>query len=119
MRFYSAEKNKQKRASMIQAKHGGAHAASAHVAVVVILALLLVSAGLYVYSVNRSSVQGYAMRTHENELKQLKKINVELRVREAEAKSLTRVEAGSADLRMEKAEITTVLNAGMNAVAIR
>jgi hypothetical protein len=40
-------------------------------------------------------------------------------VREAEATSLTRVEAGSADLRMEKAENIPVLTTHSNAVAIR
>ncbi|MFA9262268.1 MAG: hypothetical protein ACEQSB_02825 [Undibacterium sp.] len=118
MRVYCAEKNNTKRSSL-KGKSWSAHAASAHIAVVVLIALSLFSAGLYVYSVNRSAVQGYAIRTLEKELKELKKTNAELRLREAEAKSLTRVEAGSVDLRMEKAEITTVLNARTNAVAFR
>lgn len=96
-----------------------AHAGAAHVAVVVLLSLSLVSAGLYVYAVNRSAVQGYAIRKLEKEVKELKKANAELRVREAEATSLTRVEAGSADLRMEKAENIPVLTTHSNAVAIR
>lgn len=118
MRVYCAEKQNTKKASL-KGSVWSAHAAGAHVAVVAMIALSLLSAGLYVYSVNRSAVQGYAIRTLEKELKELKKANAELRVREAEAKSLTRVEAGSADLRMEKAEITTVLNARTNAVALR
>lgn len=114
MRVYSAEKNNRG-----QGKTWNTHVASAHIAVVALLALSLLSAGLYVYSVNRNAVQGYAIRTLEKNLKELKKTNAELRVREAEAKSLSRVEAGSLDLRMEKAEITTVLNARSNSVASR
>lgn len=118
MRVYCAEKRQGKPAGL-QGKLWSAHAANAHIAVVALLALSLLSAGLYVYSVNRNAVQGYAIRNLEKELKELKKANAELRVREAEVKSLSRVEAGSVDLRMEKAEITTVLNARTNAVALR
>lgn len=95
------------------------HAGAAHVAVIILLALSLVSAGLYVYSVNRGAVQGYAIRTLENELKELKKQNAELRVVEAEAKSLVRVETGSQELRMERAEIDKVITTRTNTVATR
>jgi hypothetical protein len=95
------------------------YAAGAHVAIVALLALSLLSAGLYVYSVNRSAVQGYAIRTLEQELKTLKKANMELRIHEAEAQSLSRVEAGSFELRMEKAEASSIVNIQSNAVAFR
>ena len=95
------------------------HSGAAHVAVIVFLALSLLSAGLYVYSVNRGAVQGYAVRSLENELKELKKQNAELRVVEAESKSLTRVEAGGQTLRMERATTETVITARNNTVAIR
>ena len=100
-------------------KRWEAHVGAAHVAVVVLLALSLLSAGLYVYAVNRSAVQGYAIRTLEKDLKELKKANTELRVLEAEAKSLSRVEAGSTELRMEKAESTTIVTTPANTVAFR
>ena len=96
-----------------------AHVGAAHVAVVALLALSLLSAGLYVYAVNRSAVQGYAIRTLEKDLKELKKANAELRVKEAEAKSLTRVEEGSTELRMEKSVVTNVITAHANVVAVR
>ncbi|MFZ1654245.1 MAG: hypothetical protein WBO92_04635 [Candidatus Moraniibacteriota bacterium] len=105
--------------STTRVKRSAVHAGAAHVAIVVLLSFSLVSAGLYVYAVNRSAVQGYAIRTLEKDLKELKKANAELRVREAEAISLTRVEAGSLDLRMEKAETTTVITTHSNTVAIR
>jgi len=101
-------------------KRNGVHADMAHVAVVALLSLSLVSAGLYVYAVNQRAVQGYAIRTIEKELKELKKVNAELRVREAEAKSLARVEEGSVGLGMEKAEATTIITAqNRQVVAVR
>jgi|GEM_PF-4518404 len=118
MRVYCAERKVNTKKGL-SGKLLTAHMASAHVAVVALLGLSLLAAGLYVYSVNRSAVQGYAIRNLEKGLKELKKENAELRRREAEAKSLSRVEAGSSDLRMEKADITVVLNARSNAVALR
>ncbi len=107
----------------LQRKSSRAHRVEAyigaiHVAVVVLIGLSLLSAGLYVYTVNRGAVQGYAIRTLEKELKALKKVNTELRVQEAEAKSLQLVEAGSVELRMEKAEPTTVITARTNTIAL-
>lgn len=117
MRLYSERTTFHTKSSRV--KRWEAHVGAAHVAVVVLLALSLLSAGLYVYAVNRSAVQGYAIRNLEKDLKELKKANAELKVQEAEAKSLSRVEAGSVDLRMEKAEATTILNAAANTVAVR
>lgn len=117
MRLYSERTTLHTKSS--HAKRWEAHVGAAHVAVVVLLALSLLSAGLYVYAVNRSAVQGYAIRTLEKDLKELKKANAELRVLEAEAKSLSRVEAGSVDLRMEKAEAVTVVTPTLNTVAFR
>ena len=75
MRIYS-ERTKQNKTS--QAKRFEAHVGAAHVAVVLLLGLSLLSAGLYVYAVNRSAVQGYAIRNLEKDLKDLKKMNAEL-----------------------------------------
>ena len=116
MRLYSERSlnTKSSRTRRFEAPSG-----AAHVLVVVLLAFSLFSAGVYVYVVNRSAVQGYAIRTLEKELKELKRANVELRVQEAEAKSLSRVEAGSTELRMEKAEATTVIVVRPKEVALR
>lgn len=105
--------------SSTRMKRHSSHVGAAHVAIVGLLSLSLVSAGLYVFTVNQSAVQGYAIRTLEKELKGLKKENAELRVREAEVTSLTSVEAGSTDLRMEKAEALKVITAHSNTVAVR
>lgn len=74
------------------------------------LALLLIAAGcfalggFYVFAVNERAVYGYDMRVLEQEITALEKENATLRLREAEGRSLARVEAGSATLRMERAE---------------
>lgn len=117
MRLYSERTITNTKAS--RAKHFEAYTGAAHVAVIALLALSLLSAGLYVYVVNRSAVQGYAIRTLEKDLKELKKVNAELRVREAEAKSLTRVEEGSNELRMEKADTPSIVNIRTNEIASR
>jgi hypothetical protein len=95
------------------------HSGTAHIFFVALAALSLVSGGLYVFSVNRSAVQGYAIRQLEKELKGLKKENAELRVREAEVKSLARVEAGSRELRMDPAVSKDFLTLSSGAVAAR
>lgn len=101
------------------ARRFDSYVGAAHIAVIALLALSLFSAGLYVYTVNRSAVQGYAIRTLEKDLKELKKANAELRVREAEEKSLSRVEEGSNELRMEKVDISHIVNIRTNEVASR
>lgn len=60
--------------------------------------------GMYVFSINERAVYGYDMRTLEKEVAVLKKDNAKLRLDEARAKSLTTVEVGSTELRMERAE---------------
>ncbi len=117
MRLYSERQIQRK--PYFSGKLWEPYAAGAHVAVVALLALSLLSAGLYVYSVNRSAVQGYAIRTLEQELRQLKKVNTELRIHEAEAQSLSRIEAGSLELRMEKVGTSHIINTQSNAVAFR
>ncbi len=79
---------------------------SAHTLFIVFFCCLFAAGGSYLYSVNRSAVQGYEMRTLEKKLQDLKKQNVVLRLEAAEVSSLARVEAGSIELRMEKASPT-------------
>ncbi|MEP7162658.1 MAG: hypothetical protein ABI747_02740 [Candidatus Moraniibacteriota bacterium] len=79
---------------------------SAESLLVTTFCLLFIAGGTYLYSVNKSAVQGYEMRTLEKDMKELKKKNAELKVQEAEARALSRVEAGSAELRMEKINTT-------------
>ncbi len=76
---------------------------NSHFALVVVMAFFFVSGGIYIFAVNERAVYGYDIRTLEKELGTLKKQNAELRLREAEGRSLNRVEQGSENLRMEKA----------------
>ena len=66
------------------------------------LTALFVSGGGYLYSVNQSAVQGYHMRTLEKEIALLKQQNAELRIVEADFRSLSRIEAAQEELRMRK-----------------
>ncbi len=75
---------------------------SVHLFVLGILMLLFAIGGGYLYSVNRSAVQGYHMRTIENEISKLKEENVELKITEADLRSLYRIEASGEELQMHK-----------------
>lgn len=76
---------------------------TSHSALLSVMALFFVTGGVYIFAVNERAVYGYDIRVLEKELVVLKKENAELRLREAEGRSLNRVETGSTNLRMEKA----------------
>lgn len=82
---------------------------SVHLFVLAVLTVLFVSGGCYLYSVNQSAVQGYHMRTLEKEIDTLKQKNAELRITEADLRSLSRIEASQEELRMQKLEDVTYL----------
>ena len=75
---------------------------SVHMFVLGILTVMFAIGGGYLYSVNRSAVQGYHMRTIENEIDKLKEENVELKITEADLRSLYRIEAAGEELQMQK-----------------
>ncbi len=66
------------------------------------LTIFFVSGGGYLYSVNQSAVQGYHMRTLEKEINTLKQQNAELRITEADLRSLSRIEASQDALQMQR-----------------
>lgn len=68
---------------------------------VLIFTLLLISGGIYLYSINSSAVKGYQVRQVEKEIQELKKENDNLKIKEAELKSLYRIEESSKNLNME------------------
>jgi uncharacterized membrane protein (DUF106 family) len=68
---------------------------------VLVVALLAVSAGIYLYSINSSAAKGYQMRQVEKEMQNLKKDNENLKIKEAELKSLYHIEESSKSLNME------------------
>lgn len=77
---------------------------SVHMLFLAVLTALFVSGGGYLYSVNESAVQGYHMRTLEKEIALLKQQNAELRIVEADFRSLSRIEAAEGELKMRKLE---------------
>lgn len=106
MRFTSPTKVRHR----AQPDKGGAWLGEiSHPSLVVVALLFFVVGGVYIYLVNERAVYGYDMRTIEKELVALKKQNAELRLQEAEGRSLVRVEDGSTNLRMERAIPTTEL----------
>ncbi|MFA5777387.1 MAG: hypothetical protein WC906_03035 [Parcubacteria group bacterium] len=66
-----------------------------------IVALLAISAGAYLYSINSSASKGYQMRQVEKEMQSLKKDNENFKIKEAELKSLYHIEESSKNLNME------------------
>jgi hypothetical protein len=98
-----------RRKMIVSLKPKGGHRAelsgSVHLFVVAILTAVFVSGGYYLYSVNQSAVQGYHMRTLEKEINTLKQKNAELRIAEADLRSLHRIEeVSSQELQMQKLE---------------
>lgn len=77
---------------------------SVHLLVLAILTAMFVSSGSYLYSVNQSAVQGYHMRALEREIDALRQENAELRIAEADLRSLSRIEAAQEELQMQKLE---------------
>lgn len=68
------------------------------------LAVLFIAGGGYLYSVNQNAVQGYQMRSLEKEIDTLKQKNAELRITEADLRSLDRIEGSQEQLDMQKLE---------------
>lgn len=65
----------------------------------VVVAFLFL-AGIYLYFINSSATKGYQIRQIEGELTNLKKESEQLRIREAELKSLYHIEESSKQLNM-------------------
>ena len=82
--------------------HAGRLAGSVHMPLLIVLLTAFVVGGGYLYSVNQSAVQGYHMRTLEKETDMLKQENSELKIAEADLRSLYRIEASGEALQMQK-----------------
>lgn len=83
-----------------------------------ILMAIFVAGGCYLYSVNRSAVQGYHLRTLEKEIHALKQENAELKIAEADLRSLSRIESTGAELDMQKLD-TVIYLEELGPVALR
>jgi cell division protein FtsL len=67
-----------------------------------ILSFVFVLGGYHLYSVNQSAVQGYHMRSVEKDIATLKQENTDLKIKEADLRSLNRIEEAGAELEMQK-----------------
>lgn len=64
------------------------------------IAMVLVCGGAYLYSINKVAVKGYAIRSTERQLSELKQENNKLRIQEADLRSLYRIEETGKRLNM-------------------
>ncbi|MEI8097019.1 MAG: hypothetical protein WCG73_02855, partial [Candidatus Moraniibacteriota bacterium] len=90
--------------SSVSHSNSGKLAGSVHILILSVLMVIFVIGGGYLYSVNRSAVQGYHLRTLEKEIGNLKQENAELKITEVDLRSLYRIEAAEEGLRMQKVE---------------
>ena len=68
--------------------------------VFVVLACTVFSGLFYVYSINQTAVKGIAVRSAEKEIADRKKENESLKIKEAELKSLYRIEQATRQMDM-------------------
>ena len=104
MRIYCREVTTSK-----EKKWNGELSGSAHVLILSILMVIFVIGGGYLYSVNRSAVQGYHLRTLEKEIGTLKQENAELKITEVDLRSLYRIETAEEGLHMQKVDTAVYL----------
>lgn len=67
---------------------------------VLIFSIILISGVAYLYSINSSAVKGYQVKQIEKEIQELKKENENLKIKEAQLKSLYHIEESSKNLNM-------------------
>jgi Tfp pilus assembly protein PilN len=91
------------------ANRAGTLSGAAHIFTLGVLLIIFMAGGGYLYSVNRSAVQGYSMRALEKEIDKLKQENAELKITEADLRSLYRIEASEEALAMQKPDTVIYL----------
>lgn len=95
-----------------------AFAGSVHPVALVGLFMFFLSSIAYVYALNLGAVQGYQARQVESDIATLKEENRKLKISEAQALSLSRIEESVKGREMDRAtEIRTI--GGRGAVALR
>ncbi len=97
MRIYCQNKNDKKEFFL-----NGDVPGSVHMIILSVLMIVFVTAGGYIYSVNRNAIQGYHLRSLEKEMSMLKQQNAELRITEMDLRSLNLIETSEETLRMQK-----------------
>jgi len=82
------------------------------------LFIFFLSGIAYLYALNRGAVQGYETRTLEKEIVELRKENAKLKISEAEALSLTRIEERALERGMDQVESVRMIE-GRSSFALR
>lgn len=78
--------------------------------VVIVVVLAMFAALSYIYSINQSAVKGLQIRKIEKEISRMKNENDALKIKEAELKSLYKIEQFSKDLNMSEAVEVTFMD---------
>lgn len=76
-----------------------------------IFVMVLALGGWYLNTINKTAVQGFAIRKAENRLAELREENNQLKIQEAELKSLYRIEETSRRLNMFEPQQVSYLEA--------
>ena len=108
--------------SIARASHQGASfqlTGSVQTFLLAVLMVLFVTGGGYLFSVNRTAVQGYHLRSLEKEIDTLKEKNAELRIAEADLRSLYKIEASKDELQMEKVDTNVKFLEARDTVALK
>jgi hypothetical protein len=85
---------------------------------VYIAGIVILLGAFYLYTTNRVAVQGYAIRGVEQDIARLKQDNNQLRIEEAELKSLYRIEEAGKRMNMfEPAKVNYIEET--NSIALR
>lgn len=98
----SREKNADRSSAVVMALSNDSLSGSVHMFVMGVLLVVFVAGGGFLYSVNQTAVQGYQLRVLEKKIDSLKQENAELKIAEADLRSLYRIEASSEALSMQK-----------------
>lgn len=81
--------------------------------------LFFVSGGVYLSSINQTAVEGYRVRSIEKEVADLEKQGAELKIHEADLRSLANIEGASQDLSMRKLDANVIYLEERGPVALR
>ncbi len=68
----------------------------------IVFIFTVVAGVFYLYSTNSNAVQGYQIKKVEKDLFELRQVNEQLRIREADLKSLYHIEESTKNLNMEE-----------------
>jgi|WetSurMetagenome_2_1015567.scaffolds.fasta_scaffold650733_1 hypothetical protein len=76
---------------------------------VLVLLFAAAAAGFYIYSINNSAVRGQEIKNIENSIAELRQEQEDLKIREAEVKSLQFIEQSSKEINMSETVIVSYI----------